>query len=254
MQSWKKPDLVTLGVVAVCVVVGILVPVLEWNTPVGAAIGFGALSFVLCCGLFAFTRRSYWTMVFIVVLIGGLVLLSRFTPQLGSAGSSWFLLGVAGGVLGGQLRGTGSAAGSSALRVHWRAGKCEQSDETARISTLMEHVANLDGERFTLVSAERGSTRFDVVGDASGAVMVFHTANVADESAWGMVQTPKLTGEVTVKVGERRASVPRRDTTTIANALLAARTFADTGARASELTWLSGVDVPAHRPLSVRSR
>lgn len=254
MQSWKKPDFVTLGVVAVCVVVGILVPIFEWDTPVGAAIGFGALSFVLCLGLFAFTRRGYWTFVFVVVLVGGLVILGRFGPQFGAAGSSWFLLGVAGAVLGGQLRGTASAAGSSALRVHWRAGKRVQSDETARISTFLEHVANLDGERFTLVSAERGSTRFDVVGDASGAVMVFHTPNIADESAWGIVQSPKLTGEVAVRVGERRASVPRRDTTTIASALIAARVFADTGARAGELTWLSGVDVPAHRPLSAQWR
>lgn len=107
----------------------------------------------------------------------------------------------------------------------------------AEVSRVLEAVRALNGRDRTVVSVFRGAGRFDVGGDAAGAMVVFQSE---DRRRWHQVRTPgAASGEVTVTVGGMEGHYPGRETTDLQAAVVAATTWLRDGSRDPRLSWFT---------------
>jgi len=121
-------------------------------------------------------------------------------------------------------------------------------------------VRGLDGQKRSLVSAVRRGARLDVVGDASGAMVVWFSPDVKDEGVWSFLASPVAgtvfrlppgEGEelVRVSVDGVEGEYARWETTTLTSAVGAAEQFVKDGTAKEGLVWFASPDVFERRPL-----
>ncbi|WP_187977407.1 hypothetical protein [Mycetocola sp. JXN-3] len=108
------------------------------------------------------------------------------------------------------------------------------------LTGFIERASTLDGNKRSRVSALSGDARLDICGDANGAMVVYFSADDADENAWNLLITPDGgDDEEAVRVDALTVYLSRRETTTLEPALRAASYFLRTETKDPSLNWFA---------------
>lgn len=257
-KSSNQVDKAGLVMALICVVAGFVIPARWWGADIVVVLTFGVIAFVAGMLIFMLARGTVGVVAFFVVLLGGTFWLEGaqgFQNIRGEATLSWGLYGIAGAIVGGNLRPDrkrmAAQERSGVLLVNWKDGRKMIEDGNPSADSLAERLRALDGKKRTLVSAKRGSARMDFCGDADGAMVVYFSPDTSDDRLWSMMSRPGADlGQTEVAIGDLEGAFENWETTTLEPAVVSARHFASTGQADPGLTWYASKDVCERRPLA----
>ncbi|MBP2388747.1 hypothetical protein [Paeniglutamicibacter kerguelensis] len=181
---------------------------------------------------------------------------SMFVPNFSPVFLTRFLCTFVGWVLGSMLRSEWDrqrGRGEPALKrscqeagdsLEWRVGRKIFREAGFSEQALVAKIRSL-------VSATRGEACLTVAGNAQGALVVWFSPEPSKEDRWGMLTTPGSDlGQVDVKIGHMVISHASWETTTLEQALIAARYFHRMGRADPQLTWFNSPTIADWRTLS----
>ncbi len=217
---------------------------------------------VLLCGILAFIAYGA-PLTLLAALILGPFAVSWLAPTLSFVLGTWWLSGLAGWIIGAVLRSEwdrrlGRDAPASRVArdavgdsLEWRVGPKIFRESGFSETALVAKIHSLDGDRRTLVSATRGEACLTVAGNSRGVLMVFFSPETSAEGQWSLLTSPGSDmGKVEVNIGHMAISHPSWETTTLENALAAARYFHRKGLADPQMTWFGSPTIADWRTLS----
>ena len=114
------------------------------------------------------------------------------------------------------------------------------------LTSFREALAQLDGKQNASLCLLKSGRRFDVLGDAEEALIVYCSIEPTDDAAWRRLARPNTTDpetEIKVPLGSIEGHYLRRSTVDLALAKQAGEHFIRTGELDPTLTWEEGEDV-----------
>ncbi len=239
-HQFKKPDAMSVVVVLLGLGLGVLAPLLE-GLSAGTVIAVGVVAFVFGVAV-TYVPERFRMPVYFVVLIVGAVVAGTNDRRVSEV---WLGLVIAGIMVGLAVRylmesrrpGRPVAAAPCGLRMAWDQDGEQRDNPAPGESEVLAAVRALNGRDRTFVSVFRDGARFDVGGDAAGAMVVFSSD---DRRHWHQLRSPGAPAtEVDVTVGGMDGHYPQREVTDLSSALAAVTTWVRTGTRDQALPWFA---------------